>query len=92
MVLHERRQGVETVGVVKHRDVMVDPPCYPRVGRICALFLAEVCDYYGKLIVFWEMSQHCVVVGVGDVEDEEDAGSPFLNGEQSCIFRVGRFQ
>lgn len=87
MILHERRNSIEAIGVVKHRDVVVDSPRDPRVSCICCLLLAEVGKDDGELVVLGQMSECCVVVRVADVEDEEDAASPFLDCEEFVVDR-----
>lgn len=86
MILHERRNTIEAIGVVKHRGVVVDSPRDPLVSGICCLLLlAEVGNDDGELVMLGQMSERCVVVSVADIENEEDAASPLLDCEEFVV-------
>lgn len=88
MVFHEGRNGIVAICIVKHRNVMVDSLLDPRTSCIRCLLFAEVGNDDRELIVFREMAQPGVVLGVADVEDKEDACSPLLDGKQPSVGRT----
>ena len=87
MVFHEWGKGIKPVGIVQHRNIMVDLLSNPSACWIRRSLLAKVGDHHAELVVFRQMATACVVSIVGDVEDEIGAALPLLHREEPGLWK-----
>lgn len=79
MILHKGWNASVAIGIVEHRNVMIDSSSYPRASHICGLLLAEMCDDHGEVVVFGKMAEHGIVACMANVENQVDASPPLLD-------------